>query len=198
MLERAGQSTNPKRLASITAVSLPTIRRALDLLELPAKYQRMLLREAEKPRDQQEVTVDLFVEINKSRNVIERYKPDVFKSVTKSQYVDSMVTKYTGGIVKNVVRFRDISKIARAERAGGSESAVTPILVRLVTDLEYSIEEAYRDTVEKTYQLRDLTTKALALVELLSKYRNAESMSNELKSHLRRLRDEINRLLGDS
>ncbi|MGH7800736.1 MAG: ParB/RepB/Spo0J family partition protein [Thermodesulfobacteriota bacterium] len=158
-----GEPTNVRSLASITGLSASTVKRALDLLELPKKYQKMLLMEAEKPRDQQKVTPDLFVEINKSYNVIERYTPEVFNSIDKSEYVDSMVSKYINGIVNNVVRFRDISKIARAELAGGSKSEVVPILVKLAKKPEYRIEEAFGDTVQINYELRDLKSKVSGL-----------------------------------
>jgi len=148
MLERDGKSNKAKDLAGITGMSLPTVRRALELLELPKKYRTMLLREAEKPRDQQEVTVDLFVEINKSKRAIDRHAPEVFTRVSKSRYVDAMVGKYKTGVVNNVVRFRDISKIARAKLAGGSREQVIPILVRLVRNPVYTIEKAYARTVE--------------------------------------------------
>lgn len=78
----------------MTGVTLPTVRRALDLLELPQHYQDILLTEAEKPRDQQKITADVFVEVNKSKRVIRSYQPEVFDHVTDEQFVDAMVDKY--------------------------------------------------------------------------------------------------------
>ena len=126
MLVAEGQTATPKTLSGLTGVSLPTVRRAFDLLELPQHYQDLLLREAEKPRDKQKITADVFVEINKSKRVIEQYQPAVFDEVSDTQFVDAMVDKYQSGVVNNVVRFRDISKIARAERAGGDSSGRSP------------------------------------------------------------------------
>src|SRR5580704_16423471 len=66
MLEKEGKDISPKALAAVTGVRLSTVRRALELLDLPAKYQKLLLREAEKPRNQQRIKADLFIEVYKS------------------------------------------------------------------------------------------------------------------------------------
>jgi ParB family chromosome partitioning protein len=195
LLESEGKSASPRNLAGITGVSLPTIRRALDLLELPERYQRMLLGEAEKPKDQQKVTVDLFVEVNKSKRVVKKYVPEVFEHISEVEYVDAMVDKYAMGVVNNVVRFRDISKIARAERAGGSSIDVTPVIVDLIQKGEYKIEDAYKETVEYAYETRDITTRASNLAERLKKLKRKRKMPPELAGALRDLMSEIGRLL---
>ena len=163
LLVEAGQSGTPKALSAVTGVSLPTVRRALELLELPKRYQKLLLDEGKKPRDQQTITADLFVEVNKSKRVIEQYQPQVFEEVSEEQFVDGMIDKYREGVVNNVVRFRDISKIARVERTGGDPAVATPALVRLVRDKSYKIETAYQDTVESAYVIRDVGSRISSL-----------------------------------
>lgn len=196
MLADEKQPSSPRDLAGLTGVSLPTIRRALELLELPKRYQRLLLSEARKPRDQQQITADLFVEINKSKRVVKTYTPEVFEKVSETQYVDSLVEKYTSGIVKNVVRFRDISRMARAERAGGSRAAAATRLVRLVKEPDYTIERAYSETVEPDYARRDITTRINSVIERLQDYRQKDDVPDDLKKLLVRLRRELDRLLG--
>ncbi len=75
MLTKEGKDTSPKSLSAVTGVRLPTIRRALELLDLPTKYRKMLLKEAEKPRSQQKIKADLFIEVYKSMRAVERYVP---------------------------------------------------------------------------------------------------------------------------
>jgi ParB family transcriptional regulator, chromosome partitioning protein len=50
MLDEDGKDSSPKALSAITGVRLPTVRRALELLDLPKRYQRLLLSEGEKAR----------------------------------------------------------------------------------------------------------------------------------------------------
>jgi ParB family chromosome partitioning protein len=195
MLDEEGQPTRPADLAGLTGVPLPTVRRALELLELPRKYQRLLLNEAKKPREQQSVTADLFVEVNKSKRVIERYVPEVFKEVSDAEYVDAMVDKYTSGVVRNVVSFRDVSRMARAERAGEDPEDVAPVIVKLVKRKNYRIEDAFQETVEAAYESRDLVSRASALIDRLGSVGSNRRLSRELQQTLERLRKEIDRLL---
>jgi ParB family transcriptional regulator, chromosome partitioning protein len=122
MLEKSGKASDVKALSAITGVPSSTVKRAFDLLDLPAKYQKMLIREAAKPRKEQKIKPDLFMEIYKSLHAIERYTPEVFDSVEKPEYVEAMVDKYTSGVVENVVGYRELARIARAERAGVDRS----------------------------------------------------------------------------
>jgi ParB family chromosome partitioning protein len=195
LLKKAGESASPKDLAAMTGVRLPTVRRALDLLTLPEKYKVMLLKESEKPRKEQLVTADLFIEVYKSMHVVERYTPEVFDKIDKDEYIEAMVEKYVSRIIDNVVAYREVSKIARAELAGLDREIAVPFILRLVKDREYTIKQAYRDTVQSAYEQRDLTAKINSLVERLATFRSHKQLPNELIVELRRLRDEINRLL---
>lgn len=196
MLERAGQDTGAKRLAAVTGVRLPTVRRALELLDLPLKYQRLLIREAAKPRSIRKIKADLFIEIYKSFNAIEKHTPEVLDAVTKPAYVDSMVRKYTKGVIDNVVAFRDVSKIARAELAGASRTAAIQALIRLVKNPAYTVADAYRDTVETAYSQRDLASRAEGLAEKLKGLSEGKRLSAQVKEALTELHREIARLLS--
>lgn len=195
LLDVKRQDSSPKALSGVTGVTLPTIRRALELLELPQHYQDMLLKEAEKPRDQQTITADVFVEVNKSKRVIQSYQPDVFKDVTGEEFVDAMVNKYRSGVVNNVVRFRDISKIARAERAGGDTRTALPTLLRLVKDPNYRIEDAYRHSVESAYLARDVNSRVAALQERLLELDSLTPLPDDLRHALEKLSGTIGKLL---
>lgn len=195
MLEKEGKDINPKALAAVTGVRLTTVRRALELLDLPAKYQKLLLREAEKPRNQQRIKADLFIEVYKSLHAVERYVPAVFEQVTKAAYVDSMVKKYVTGVVDNVVAFREVSKIARAERAGVESEKATPTIVKLVKDKKYSVDQAYEDTVQAAYEQRDLLSKLHGITAKLAAYKSVKGLRQEIRGALEQLRAEIDRVL---
>jgi len=196
-LARDGKDTKPKSLAAITGVPVSTVRRALDLLELPVKYQQMLLKEAEKPRSMQRIKPDLFLEIYKSLHVVEKYTPKVFDDVTKTQYVHSMVEKYVDRVIDNVTHFRNIAKIARAELAGGSKLDAKKTIVRLVKVKGYSIDDAYKDTVQAAYEQRDLASRLRGIAERLSQYKSRSHLSDDVRAVLTDLRAEIDRLLGN-
>jgi len=196
MLIKEGKEVTPRSLATITGVRFPTVQRALDLLDLPSKYQTMLLKEAEKPKSEQRIKPDLFIETYKALHVIERHAPEAMKQFTKQAFVDTMVHKYMDGVIDNVVGFRDISKIARAELAGVDKNHATPVLVRLVKDKKYSIKQAFEDTVETAYDQRNLVTKIAGLCDKLRRFKSRKHLNSEVIESLQELKQEVGRLLN--
>jgi len=197
LLDEEGRDTSPKALAGITGVRLPTIRRALDLLDLPRHYQDLLLKEAEKPRKEQRFTADLFIEIYKSLHVLQRYQPALAEEIGKQEYVESMFRKYRDDIIQNVVDFRLVSKIARAERAGGGKVDVAKPIRKLVESPGYSIRDAFRDTVERSYERRDFLTRIKQVRQRVEGF-SREDIDPELKAQLVDLREAIGKLVGRS
>lgn len=196
MLKKEGKPAGPRDLAAITGLTTSTISRAFTLLALPRKYEKILLEEGNKPREEQKITADLFIEINNALRAVEKYTPEVFESVSPNKFVDVMFSKYVDGVENNVVNFRSVSKIARAEKTGVHKKKVIPILVNLVKKPKYSIEDAYEDTVGVAYEIRNINSKASALAELLASYPKRKSLPKELRRSLLRLKNEIERLLG--
>jgi ParB/RepB/Spo0J family partition protein len=195
LLRGAGKSAAAGNLAGITGVPLPTVRRALELLELPEHYQQELIEQAGKPRDQQSVTADLFVEINKARSTIRRYVPEVLSKVTEDEILNSFVAKFRSGVVSNVVAFRDVSRIARAERAGAKRTKAINTLVRLVREPRYSVERAFAESVEGAYGQRDLGSRTESLIERLRDLGSGDELTDEVRVSLKQLGQEIRRLL---
>ncbi len=196
MLAKDGRATNPKALAAVTGVRLATVRRALELLDLPKKYQTMLLKEAEKPRDQQRIKVDLFIEIYKSLHAVERHLPEIMATVSKAKYVDRFVKKYVAGVVDNVVKFRNVSKIARAGLAGADKKRAATAMTRLIHEKAYSIDQAYEDTVQSAYEQRDLLGRTRSLLSKLRSVKRKSELDHALLGALSELSEEIHRILG--
>jgi ParB family transcriptional regulator, chromosome partitioning protein len=197
MLEKTGKAADVKAISAITGVPVSTVKRAFDLLDLPMKYQKMLLKEAGKPRTEQKIKPDLFIEIYKSMHAVERYTPEVFEEIEKPEYVEAMVDKYLTGVVDNVVGYRELTKIARAERAGVDRSHAIPTIIRLVKTKSYGIKDAYEDTVQAAYEQRDLTSKVKSLSEKLSAIKSRNHLDREVVAALESLQAEIERLLNN-
>jgi ParB/RepB/Spo0J family partition protein len=195
LLAKKKQDTSPQALSAVTGVRLPTLKRCLELLELPKHYRDLLMEEAEKPKGEQKVTADLFIEINKAYNVVERYVPETRTEFTKRNFVDAMVGKYRTGTVGSVTAFRDLSRLARAERAGGNQKEAAHAIKRLVRDPKYSVEQAYRDTVEAAYEQRDLVAKSDSLVDRIKQSKSLIRKSPELQASLKRLKAAIDNAL---
>ncbi len=183
-------------LAIATGVSTTTVRRSFDLLEVPRKYLNLLMRELRKPKAGQRLSEDFFLEVMKSLNTIRRYTPEVFSRVPRTAFIDAFVKKYQRKVITNIVRFRDVSRIARAERAGLPKTAAITALVKLGTDAEYSIEEAFVDSVSAAYEAKDLASRTKALIEKLQHYPRKRSLDPTLRGLLSTLREAIDDVLS--
>jgi len=193
ILRKDNKKHDEKTIASLTGVTLTTVKRAFETLGLPPKYFRMLMKEAEKPKAEQRIKPDLFLEIYKSLHTVEKYIPEVFEKVEKAEFVDSMVDKYKSEVIDNVVSFRDVSKIARAEKAGVDRDHAIPTIIRLVRSPKYDIKTAYHETVEAAYEQRDLITKIEGLTDRL---RGVGSKPHKaVLEALKKLDGEVRRIL---
>jgi len=194
LLKKAGKEYSDKTLAAFTGLRPVQVARYMELLELPPKYQQILINEARKPKAEQKITPDLFLEIIKSKNAIERHVPEVFERVNKKHYADVMVDKYRKGTINNIVKFRDISKIARSEEKGVAKSLIVSSVTRLIKDPNYKIETAFTETSEINYKIRDVKTKLKSLLTSLKEIEGT-NLSNDILELLIELGDLIQKLV---
>lgn len=195
-LKKEGKEVGPKELSVLTGIPVGGIRRYQDLLNLPTKFKNMLLTELEKPKNEQKISVDLIVEIQRSFKTIEKYVPEAVSGISYEQYIDVMVEKYREGVVNNVVKFRDISKIARAERAGQEKKVAISAIRQLILEPRTTIEVAYARSVKSAYDDRELTQKSNSLLEKLEEL-EPKQLTPNLRSSLEKLRSTIDRLTRD-
>lgn len=194
LLEKEQPNITSKTLASITGLSDSQVKRCMELLELPAKYKDLLIEESKKPKSEQVFKPDLFLEIIKSKKAIERYAPEVFDQIKKESYLDRMVDKYQKGIINNVVKFREISKIARSEEKGVNKKQIISTLTQLAEKKEYKIETAYKETAELNYKIRDLKTKIRSLTNTLEEIRDIK-LTDEILDMLSELGELIKQII---
>lgn len=153
------------------------------------------MREAKKPKGEQLITADLFIEINKAYNVIENYAPETKDVFDKGEFVDSMVKKYTDGTISSVTSFRQLSKMARAELAGVPKEDAVRAIEKLVRKKSYSVDDAYKDTVQWAYERRDLISRIAAITERLESLPDGALKAPELREALEELRKNIDKVL---
>ena len=198
LLREAGKPYSPKDVATITGVPLPTVRRAFDLLNLPRKYRTQLMGELEKPKAEQQFSEDLFIEIMKAMRVMENYVPEVYDQVPQNRVMDAFFAKYKANVITNVVAFRRVSRIARAERAGVPRGRAIAVLMKLVNEPKYKIEDAYAESVEWAYEERELVSAIQGLGATLRGLAERKVDIEPIRNHLESLRSVINGLLRDT
>jgi ParB/RepB/Spo0J family partition protein len=192
LTEQLGYEPNVKQLHEHTGLNQAMIRRCQLLMGLPKKYRDEILRELHKPKSQQRVTEELFVEMERALRVVEKKMPEVIPNRDTVRRV--LLKKYKEKTIDNKVHFRQIAKIARAEKVGGDVSTARHELERLFQNNRYSIEQAYLNSVGEAYKERDLGTRVVTLLTLLEEIDPAE-IEPDLKNKLSELFSCLDKIL---
>jgi ParB family transcriptional regulator, chromosome partitioning protein len=169
------------------------IRRCKLLIALPARYKSEILDELNKPKAQQKITEDLFIEMERALTTVERAMPEVIPNREAVRKV--LLNKYKGDVITNRVHFRSIAKIARAERVGFDKKIAAKELNRLFQPNKYSIEQAYLNSVGEAYKERDIGTRIDGLLTLLEGV-EAQELDDEVTQKLEELSERITSILG--
>jgi ParB family transcriptional regulator, chromosome partitioning protein len=162
--EELGRQPNEAELSTRTGLTRGVIRRCRMLIELPTKYQNMLLEEIKKPKSKQTISEDFFIEMEKSLKTVERAMPEVMPDKDKAR--QALLKKYKDGVIANIVDLRKVGKIARAQKVNADPAEAQDAIRRLLNEPKYTIDRAWSETVSEAYAERDIVT---GINRLLSK-----------------------------
>jgi ParB family chromosome partitioning protein len=179
-LERKPTETE---LSEKTGLPRATIRRSKLLIDLPDEHIERLLDELKKPKSQQRLSEDLFIEMERALGTVERALPGLIKDKEKVRKV--LLEKYENNVIPNIVHFRDLAKIARAENVDADKTVASRVLNKVFTPNSYSITQAYEASVSAAYLERDVKTRVEALTDRLEGLDVAEvdeEMAEKLKT----------------
>lgn len=194
-----GWLPNERELSEITGLSAGAIRRCRALLGLPDKYKDALVAELEKPKIQQRLTEDFFIEMERALKAVVRRLPKY--SVNLNVVRDALVEKFERKDIKAVTDFRQLSKIATAvEKLGLSERKAERAIDRVFDPSNsFGIKDAYTQTVEFQYIERKVTREASSLqafVEEVIEENRIEELDDDLIAQLNNLREQLEVLLS--
>jgi len=162
-------------------------------MELPDHYKQQILTELNKPKRQQRLTEDFFIEMERSLKTVDRAMPGLI--VHKDKVRDVLINKYTGGVISNITHFRNLSKIARAERVEADRGAARLALKKVFEPNKYSIERAFQDSVSVAYSERDIVSRINGLMGQLESLDTRE-LDPEIRRALERLFNRLSKILG--
>jgi ParB/RepB/Spo0J family partition protein len=144
-------------LSDRTGLSRSTLRRCKLLIDLPEQYRAEMLMELKKPKAQQKLTEDFFIEKERALTTVSRSMPNVIPNRDNARKV--LISKYRDGIIKNRTDFRFLAKIARARKVEASEGKAERVLEKVFAKNEYSLKDAYDQSVSHAYMERELLTR---------------------------------------
>jgi ParB family chromosome partitioning protein len=187
-----GLKPNERELSEHTGLPRGLIRRCKLLMELPQHHKQTILEELNKPKSQQKLTEDFFIEMERSLTTTWRAIPGLLGNKESARKI--LINKYKNGIIANILDFRKISKIARAERVDVDRKQAQEVLLNLFSPNKYSIDQAYQDSVYEAYSERDLLTRIHSLLQKLRQIKESE-LDEHLRASLRELIDSARLLL---
>src|SRR5207249_4925864 len=128
-------------LSKETGLNRGIIRRCKLLMNLPQEYKDLILDELKKPKAQQKITEDFFIEMEKSLITVQRAIPNLIADKDAVRKV--LIQKYKENVIKNLVDLRNVGKIARATDIKPDKKTPEQALTELFTQNKYSIEQAF-------------------------------------------------------
>jgi ParB family chromosome partitioning protein len=181
-------------LAGIASLSRGEVRRLKKLLALPLNYRKELLDELEKPRSQQVITVDHILEATKAAESLR--KANIIDSRREEKLRRALIGKFRSRVIQNTVAPRKLVKLSQAVRRHEVSRRLARVVVdRLITQANYSVDDAYVDSVEKADFEHTLEQLALRLLARLQEARKrGYTLAPQLKSTLSEITTIVRRL----
>lgn len=193
--DELGRDPTEAHLSERTGLNGGVIRRCKLLMALPQQYKDQILKELAKPKAQQKFTEDFFIEMERALKTVERSMPEAIPDKEAVRRI--LVRKFRAGTISNRVLFRSIAKIARAENVGFDRNVALAELLKLFSWNEYTIEEAYDNSVGEAYIERDLNTRVQKLLEILGDV-DIDELDDEARRNLEALVERITNVLRET
>lgn len=195
-----GWVPNEIELAEATGLTRGQIRRCNLIIDLPEKYKNVIQSELEKPKFQQKVSEDFFIEMERSLKTVFKRVDDYVGR--EDQVRDALIVKFREGKIGAVTDFRMLSKIATAiDNIGIKEKATRKTLDKIFDpNNDLSIKQAYQETVEFDYDEIKAKRHIDNLNEFLdSHFENVEfsKFDDDFIKSLSQLKLRINRILAE-
>ncbi len=194
-VEDRGRDPTEGELAELASISRGEVRRLKSILRLPDEYHQDLIAELEKPRSQQVLTVDHVLEATRGAQALR--KRDVLDEEEEEDLRRAIVDKFKARKLTNTTEPRNLARIARAvERGEVSKRRARTVTLKLIADPEYTIEDAFQESVAEVDYVHGSEQLAWRLVNRLSEQLDRDYEPTEAQQEaLRELRDLLDRLL---
>lgn len=194
---KAGRGRDPTEteLAEIASISRGEVRRLKNILRLPEEYHQDLLRELEKPRAEQVLTVDHVLEATRGAQALR--KREVIDSTEEEELRRALVDKFKSRVLTSTVEPRQLARVARAvDRDEVPVDRARKVTMRLIQEPKYSVADAFAGSVAAVDYSHGSEQLALRLASRLEDQIDLEYKATEaLTEALARLRVLIEQLL---
>jgi ParB family chromosome partitioning protein len=194
-----GVAPSEATLSELTGLTRGAIRRCQLLLGLPDRFKQMLLVELEKPKAQQRLSEDFFIEMERSLKTVVNRIPEYSDRIDSIR--DTLVEKFRRGTIAAVTDFRQLAKIATAVKKLGLSARAARKALDKVFDRKNStsIRDSYAATVEFMYDEQKAVRYVESLAEFIEEVGESdrrENLDEEFLAQLNELYRRLKRFLG--
>lgn len=197
LTERLGYKPNERDLSEETGLNRGTIRRCRLLIDLPERFKEIILKELEKPKAKQKLTGDFFIEMESALKTVRRNFPEILED-NLDDVRDKLIEKYQNGIIKNIVDFRKVAKLATSPRnVDYPPKKAAFALSKIFEDDNAGIEEVFNSTVSVLYDEKRLISNFYNALYYIQNLSDEEIKDENIKQALRELKTAINSILED-
>jgi hypothetical protein len=194
--KRNGRKPNEKQLAGLASLSRGEVRRLKKLLALPESYRDDLLKELDKPRSEQVLTVDHVLEATTAASLLR--KRGIVDDKTEDQLRRSIISKFRAKVINNTVAPRKLARMARAvERNELPLVNAKQVIRKFIDSPTYDIDSAFRDSVEQVDFEHSVEQNVDRLASALEEHqRRRYKLSSALRKKLESLGSAIRKVIS--
>lgn len=197
LTNKFGYEPNETELSEETGLNRSTIRRCRLLINLPERFKEIILSELEKPKAKQKLTEDFFIEMETALKTVRRNFPDILED-NLDEVRDNLIEKYKEGIIRNIVDFRKLAKLATSPKnIDYPKDSAAEALIMIFEDEDTGIDEVYNSTVSGLYDEKRLISNFSNVLYYIKRLSDEERGDEDIKRALRELKIAIEQILKE-
>lgn len=184
--------TDDVKLAELTELSEPNVKRCKILLSFSTKYQEMMLE----PDPRKRLKANLFIEMYPVLNLYEELSARARQRKTRNQLTDFFIEKYRKGLIPSVIHFRKILQARELLRGTSRWRQVVVAATKLIADPESKIKSLFDPLIAEEKQVDDATALCRDFVATLRDLKVEHSTRrSSLVTALNQVKKEVEKLL---
>jgi len=191
LMKELGETEDTK-LAELTQLSEPNVKRCKMLLSFKTKYQQMMLH----PDPDRRLKANLFIEMYPVLDLYDELGSRVRGGRTRDELTDLFIEKYRDGLIPSVVHFRKILEARDLLRDTDRWDEVAQACRRFIAEPKLKIKSVFDPLVAEQKQVHNATELCKDFLARLRKLKVEHATSRRgLVAALKQVLGEIQKLL---
>lgn len=192
LMKELGVDDDDAKLAKLTNLSEPNVKRCKILLSFSKRYQSMMLE----PNPKKRLKANLFIEMHPVLDLYEKFGQRVSCGKTRDELTDLFIQKYRDGLVPSVIHFRKILEANSHLEDAGRVDEVKAAAARLVSDPKSRIKSLFDPLVAEEKEAQSAVQLCKEFVVKLRKLKVEHTTKRRtLIAALESVKQEVTRLL---